>query len=133
MNSKLLRFLGFSILAATGAFGLQACKDTSKTSSQQAKPADTKVVNRTKDADPKTLNKMTLVKSNKDNNIESGLDHRIDDAKTTERIDRIVDEENAVQQATQGAGPLYTPQNSNILQNWTNHEDNLASPLNHNY
>ncbi|WP_104690742.1 hypothetical protein [Helicobacter heilmannii] len=133
MNSKLLRFLGFSVLAATGAFSLQACKDTSKTSGQRAKPADAKIVNQTKNADSKALNKMTLVKSSKANNIESGLDHQIDDAKTTNKIDRIVDEENAIQEATQGTSPIYTPQNSNILQNWTNHEDNLASPLNHNY
>ncbi|BCZ17847.1 lipoprotein [Helicobacter sp. NHP19-003] len=133
MNSKLLRFLGFSVLAVMGALGLQACKDTSKTSSQKAKPADAEVVNQAKDADPEALNKMTPVKGNQNNSIESGLDHRIDDAKTTDKIDRIVDEENAVQEATQGTGPLYTPQNSNILQNWTNHEDNLASPLNHNY
>ncbi|WP_260321512.1 hypothetical protein [Helicobacter gastrofelis] len=112
---------------------MQACKDTHKTSSQRAKPADTKVFNQAKDADSKALNKMALMKPNKDASIESGLDHRIDDAKTTDRVDRIVDEENAVQEATQGTGPLYTPQNSNILQNWTNHEDNLASPLNHNY
>ncbi|GMB89368.1 Lipoprotein [Helicobacter ailurogastricus] len=133
MNSKLLRFLGSSILATMGVFGLQACKDTSKTSSQQAKPADAKVLNQVKDADSKALNKMTPVNPDKSADLESGLEHKIDDAKTTEKIDRIVDEENAIQEATQGTGPIYTPQNNNILQNWSNHEDNLASPLNHNY
>ncbi|WP_121756567.1 hypothetical protein [Helicobacter felis] len=91
---------------------LGACKDSAK--STKATPTPTKT---TQAQDPALEN----------------LEHKMDDAKTTQRIDRIIDTENAIQDATQSTGPIFTPQNSNILQNWNNHEDNLSSPLNHNY
>ncbi|WP_163532151.1 hypothetical protein [Helicobacter suis] len=119
---QILRVLSISVLVSAGIL-IQGCKDThksSKSSSQQAKPADARA-----------LNKMTPAQQ--DAALESELEHKADNAKTTERVDQLVDEENAIQEATQGTGPLYSPQNGNILQNWTNHQDNLASPLNHNY
>lgn len=123
---KWFRILGL-VLSLGGLFVLQGCKDTPKSSSQQVKASK-------KSADKEELDKLTPVQqANQDAALEKSLEHRIDDAKTTQRVDRIVDEENAIQDATQGTGPLYTPQNGNILQNWTNHQDNLASPLNHNY
>ncbi len=67
-----------------------------------------------------------------DPTLES-LEHKLDDAKTTQRLDNIINTENAIQDATQPTGPMFTPQNNNVLQNWNNHEDNLSSPLNHNY
>ncbi|WP_281778529.1 hypothetical protein [Helicobacter suis] len=117
---QILKVLSVSVLASAGIL-IQGCKDTHhKSSSHQAKPADARA-----------LNKMTPVQE--DAALESDLEHKADNAKTTERVDQLVDEENAIQEATQGTGPLYSPQNGNILQNWTNHQDNLASPLNHNY
>ncbi|WP_163499216.1 hypothetical protein [Helicobacter suis] len=119
---QILKVLSVSVLVSAGIL-IQGCKDThksSKSSSQQAKPADARA-----------LNKMTPAQQ--DAALESELEHKADNAKTTQRVDQLVDEENAIQEATQGTGPLYSPQNGNILQNWTNHQDNLASPLNHNY
>ncbi|WP_104749087.1 hypothetical protein [Helicobacter cynogastricus] len=105
----LLQYCAFAVLCVL----LGACKDTAKSSK----------------ATPMAPTKMTQAQ---DPALEN-LEHKIDDAKTTQRLERIIDTENAIQDATRSTGPMFTPQSNNILQNWNNHEDNLSSPLNHNY
>ncbi|WP_121021366.1 hypothetical protein [Helicobacter vulpis] len=104
---------------------LVGCKDTARSSKSHPRNAPTQQGQVAQK--PKSNNVV-----GQDTAIES-LEHRIDDAKTTQKVDRIINVEDAIQDATQPTGPMYTPQNNNILQNWNNHEDNLSSPLNHNY
>ncbi|WP_120944957.1 MULTISPECIES: hypothetical protein [Helicobacter] len=107
-----------------GCLGLLVgCKDTPRSSKSHPQNAPQTGV-------AQKLKPQNVVKQ--DSAIE-GLEHRIDDAKTTQKVDRIISVEDAIQNAEQPTGPMYTPQNNNVLQNWNNHEDNLSSPLNHNY
>ncbi len=125
-TSRFLRGLRVLLLSVVGVLVLHGCKDTSKSSSQQ--PTQAKGANQ--QASKQTPQQQQAAQ---DAALEKSLEHQIDDEKTTQKVDNIINEENAIQDATQGTGPIYTPQGGNILQNWTNHQDNLASPLNGNY
>ncbi|WP_104696369.1 hypothetical protein [Helicobacter salomonis] len=108
-----------------GCLGLFAgCKDATRSSKAhpQSAPAQTSA-----------KQKAGSAKEVKQDAALENLEHRMDDTKTTQKVDRIIDVEDAIQDAMQPTGPMYTPPNNNILKNWNNHQDNLSSPLNHNY
>ncbi|WP_104761188.1 hypothetical protein [Helicobacter cetorum] len=108
MKSKISLFI--TIISLIGFLG--ACKDTPKktTSSHTTKTT------------PKEAN----------NDIEK-IEHEEDDEKITQKVDNLIDSENKLEKLNENDGPVQPQNNPTILQNWTNHQDNLSSPLNRNY